>query len=209
MDLHVEGQSQRKKQTPPPFVQQGVGILLDRDGVISLQTGFVNKPDDLVLVEGAADAIRRLNQARWPVAVITNQGGIAMGYLTEETLHEIHQKLERLLGEAGAHVDGIYYCPHHEHGTLLQYKTDCHCRKPQIGMLEKARDELGIDLARSVVVGDASTDILAGIQAGCATILVATGFGGKDGKADAEPDAVVADLPAAVDLILETAPRNA
>jgi D-glycero-D-manno-heptose 1,7-bisphosphate phosphatase len=194
---------------PPPFVQTGGAVLLDRDGVISEQTAFVNAPDDLKLIPVAADAIARLNRAGWPVAVITNQGGIAMGYLTEKTLGEIHDKLERLLADADAHVDAIFYCAHHEDAKLPEYKTDCHCRKPEIGMLEKARDRLGIDLTRSVVVGDATTDLLAGRRAGCTTILVQTGFGGQDGKAVAEPDAVVVDLAAAVDLILASAPRNA
>ncbi len=194
---------------PPPYVQVGGGVLLDRDGVISEQSAFVNEPDDLKLIPGAVDAIARLNRAGWPVAVITNQGGIAMGYLTEETLGRIHDKLERLLADAGAHVDAIFYCAHHQDAKLPQYKTDCHCRKPAIGMLEKARDRLGIDLTRSVVVGDATTDVLAGQRAGCSTILVRTGFGGQDGKAVAEPDAVVDSLVDAVDLILASAPRNA
>ncbi len=185
-----------------PFVQPGGAILLDRDGVISEQTAFVNRPEELVLVDGATEAIARLNRAGLPVAVITNQGGIAMGYLTEDDLAAIHERLKQLLAEGGAHVDGIYYCPHHARATVPAYAVDCSCRKPNIGMLEQARDELGIDLSKSVLVGDATTDILAGIRAGCATILVETGFGGKNGKAEATPDAVVADLPAAVDLIL-------
>jgi D-glycero-D-manno-heptose 1,7-bisphosphate phosphatase len=180
-------------------------VLLDRDGVISQQTAFVNRPEDLLLVDRAAEAIARLNRAGLPVVVVTNQGGIAMGYLTERDLVEIHEHMEQLLLEGGAHVDAIYYCPHHERATVAAYLLDCPCRKPGTGMLEKARDELGIDLRRSVLVGDATTDVLAGIRAGCRTILVQTGFGGKDGKAEATPDAVAADLPAAVDLILATA----
>jgi D-glycero-D-manno-heptose 1,7-bisphosphate phosphatase len=194
---------------PSAFLQAGGAVLLDRDGVISEQSAFVNEPEDLHLIAGAAEAIARLNQAGWPVAVITNQGGVGMGYLTEETLGCIHEKLERLLADAGAHVDAIFYCAHHEDAKLPQYKTDCHCRKPAIGMLEKARDTLRIDLRKSVVVGDATTDILAGQRAGCTTILVETGFGGHDGKAVAEPDAVAADLTAAVKLILSTASPTA
>ncbi len=177
-------------------------MLLDRDGVISQQTAFVNKPDDLILIEGAATAIARLNHDGWPVVIITNQGGIAMGHLTEDMLHKIHGRMENLLSEEGAHVDAIFYCAHHEHAKLPQYKTDCQCRKPNIGMLERARDELGIDLTKSVVVGDRTTDILAGIRGGCSTILVETGSAGKDREIVAEPDAVVKDLSAAVDLIL-------
>jgi D-glycero-D-manno-heptose 1,7-bisphosphate phosphatase len=175
---------------------------LDRDGVISQQTAFVNEPDDLTLIDGAAEAIARLNRAGWPVAIITNQGGIGMGYLTEEMLHTIHDKLIQLLSVANAHVDAIYYCPHMANAKLTAYQMDCACRKPGTGMLERASEDLGIELSKSVVVGDATTDVLAGIRAGCSTILVKTGFGGKDGKAIAEPDAVVADISAAVDLIL-------
>ena len=189
--------------TERPFVQKGGAVLLDRDGVISEQTAFVNRPEDFVLVDGAAEAIARLNRAGIPVAVITNQGGIAMGYLTEDDLGSIHERMRQLLAaEGGAHVDGIYYCPHHTQATVPAYSVDCTCRKPNIGMLEQARDELGIDLRKSVLVGDATTDVLAGIRAGCSTILVETGFGGKNGKAETTPDAVVADLPAAVELIL-------
>ena len=176
--------------------------MLDRDGVISQQTAFVNEPGDLKLIDGAANAIGRLNQAGWPVAIITNQGGIAMGYLSEEMLQTIHERLQLLLDEVDAHVDAIYYCPHMANAALPAYLEDCQCRKPQTGMLEQARDELDIELAKSVVVGDSTTDILAGIRAGCSTILVETGFAGKDGKVDAQPDAVVKDLSAAVDLIL-------
>ena len=194
---------------PPPFVQPGGGVLLDRDGVINDQTAFVNTLSDLRLLPGAAAAIARLNRAGWPIAVITNQGGIAMGYLTEATLGEIHRKLEKLLAEAGAHVDAIFYCAHHNQATIPEYKLDCCCRKPETGMLEQARDRLGIDLKKSVVIGDATTDILAGTRAGCATILVRTGLAGQDGKAEATPDTVADDLPAAVDLILSTAARDA
>ncbi len=185
------------------FVEPGGAVFLDRDGVISEQTAFVNRLEDLVLVDGAAEAITRLNRADLPVVVITNQGGIAMDYLTEHDLAGIHDHMKRLLADGGGHVDAIYYCPHHPHATVTAYLLDCPCRKPGIGMLERARDELRIDLHKSVLVGDATTDILAGIRAGCSTILVETGFGGKDGKASATPDHVVADLSAAVDLILD------
>lgn len=179
--------------------------LLDRDGVIS-ENAFVNVPKDLVLIPGAAQAIARLNRAGIPVAVVTNQGGIAMGHLTEETLSAIHERLASLLAEQGAHVDAIYYCPHMANARLSEYRIDCQCRKPGTGMLDRAREELGIDLRKSVLVGDSTTDILAGIRAGCRTILVETGFGGEDGKTIAEPDAVTADISEAVDLILSEEP---
>ena len=196
-------QEQSHATPRPPLLGAGGGVLLDRDGVVSCQTAFVNEPSDLVFIEGAIEAIARLNRAGIPVAVVTNQGGVGMGYLTEETLQRIHERMEALLAEGGAHVDAIYYCPHMANAKLAAYVLDCGCRKPQPGMLEKARDDLGIDLGASVMVGDSTTDILAGIRAGCSTILVRTGFGGTDGKVEATPDLIVDDLPAAVAAVLE------
>lgn len=206
MNKPAASEFDREYQAEPSLrlLSEGGGVLLDRDGVISRQTAFVNEPDDLKLIDGAAEAIARLNQAGWPVAIITNQGGIGMGYLTEEMLHTIHDKLKQLLAAVDGYIDAIYYCPHMANAKLAAYKIDCRCRKPGIGMLEQARDDLGIDLAKSVVVGDSTTDISAGIRAGCSTILVETGFGGQDGKTVANPDATVADISAAVTLILST-----
>ena len=194
----------RNRETNLPLVSAGGAVFLDRDGVICKQAAFVSRPEDLVLIEGAGEAIARLNRAHIPAVVITNQGGIALGHLTEETLTKIHARMKRLLAQAGASVDAIYYCPHHPQATVTGYLLDCPCRKPGIGMLEKARDELGVNLRKSVLVGDATTDILAGARAGCRTILVRTGLGGKDGKVIAAADFAVSDLSAAVSLILAT-----
>lgn len=176
-------------------------VFLDRDGVIN-ENAYVNRPEDLVLIPGSAEAIARLNRAGVPVFVVTNQGGIAMGHLTEEALAEIHEHLLALLAEHGAHVDGIDYCPHMPTARVAAYRIDCPARKPGTGMLERARAKHSIDLAQSVLVGDATTDILAGNRAGCRTILVRTGFAGEDGKADVAPTATANDLAAAVGLIL-------
>ncbi|MCX6094292.1 MAG: HAD family hydrolase, partial [Candidatus Bipolaricaulota bacterium] len=182
-------------------------MFLDRDGVLNDQTGFVNKPEDFNLLPGAAAAVARLNHAGIPVVVVTNQGGIALGHLTEDDLAAIHERMAKLLAAEGAHIDKIYYCPHYpvpgvgsppvegspassqaSASSLLaaaaetaaidprrrpvETAPDCPDRKPGTGMLEKARDDLGLDLRKSVLVGDATTDILAGIRAGCRTILV-------------------------------------
>ena len=186
-----------------PIGARGAAFL-DRDGVIN-ENANVNSPDDLILIPGSAHAISRLNKAGVPVVIVTNQGGIAMGHLSEESLARIHVHLRKLLAEHGTKADAIYYCPHMPNARIATYRLDCPCRKPGSGMLEKASDQFGIDLAKSVLVGDATTDILAGARAGCRTILVKTGFGGNDGKAAAVPDDVVADLSAAVDLILGSA----
>ena len=194
----------RDRRTDLPLITAGGAVFLDRDGVICKQAAFVNRPEDLVLIDGSGEAIALLNRAHIPVVVITNQGGVAMGHLTEETLARIHARMKVLLAKADASVDAIYYCPHHPQAEVTGYLLDCSCRKPGIGMLEKARDELGVNLRKSVLVGDAITDILAGIRAGCRTILVETGLGGKDGKVIAKPDFSVCDLSAAVSLILAT-----
>jgi D-glycero-D-manno-heptose 1,7-bisphosphate phosphatase len=188
-------------------------VFLDRDGVINDQTTFVNVPDDLRLLPGAASAIRRLNEAGLPVVVVTNQGGIALGYLTEDDLAAIHERMANLLAAEGAHVDAIYYCPHYPTGTIPEYTKESPDRKPGTGMLERARDELGINLKKSVLIGDSLTDILAGNRAGCITILVESGrthsdmtTDDDDPDADAElaaPDFVRQNLWEAVDLLFE------
>jgi histidinol-phosphate phosphatase family protein len=176
--------------------------LLDRDGVINNNGWYVNSVEEFELLPGAATAIRRLNDAGIPVVVITNQGSVALEYLTLPELERIHQKMDRLLAAEGAHIDALYAALTYPEGTVPELTKESKYRKPEPGMIEQARDDLGIDPRRSYVVGDATSDILAGNRAGCFTILVETGFAGQDGKAEATPNAVVADLSAAVDLIL-------
>jgi len=177
-------------------------VFLDRDGVILDQVEYLNRPEDIRLLAGAAEAIARLNAAGIPVVVITNQAGIAKGYLTEEDLAAIHDQLRAELADDGARLDAIYYCPHHPAATVVAYRCDCPNRKPGIGMLEQARDDLGISLTHSYLVGDMTSDILAGAQAGCRTLLVSSGFGGRDARCAVTPDRTVADITEAVDVIL-------
>ncbi len=178
------------------------GVFLDRDGVIVRQIDHLNRAEDLELIPGAGEAIARLNDAKIPVIVVTNQAGVAKGYLTIADLERIHARLHSELEKHGAHLEAIYYCPHHPQATVIEYLKDCPCRKPGTGMLERARDEMRIDLSLSYLVGDSTSDILAGERAGCRTILVRTGFAGRDGSFEAKPDLVVADLSVAVNTIL-------
>lgn len=179
------------------------GVLLDRDGVIVKQIDHLNRPEDLELIPGAGKAIAKLNQAQIPVIVVSNQAGVAKGYLTIEDLEEIHARLRSKLQQVGAHIDALYFCPHHPQATVTKYLMDCPCRKPGTGMLDKAKEDCKIDLSLSYLVGDATSDILAGKRAGCRTMLVQTGFAGNDGRYEVKPDLVVADLAAAVNTILE------
>jgi len=183
-------------------------VFLDRDGVINNHGDYVNSAADMRLIDGVAPAIRRLNDAGLPVIVATNQGGIAFGYITEDDLHEIHDRMHRLLAAEGAHVDAIYSCPYHPRGKVSPYDRESPLRKPSPGMLEAGRDEHDIDLAASYFVGDMTGDVLAGKRAGCRTVLVATGFGGTDKEYDVSPDLRAADLAEAVEIILREMGRS-
>ena len=151
-------------------------IFLDRDGTLNEYVGFLRSPEELRLLPGVSEAVRRINESGYLAVVVTNQPVIARGEVTVEQLRTIHNKLETLLGQDGAFVDAIYYCPHHPHkgyeGEIPELKIDCDCRKPKPGMLLQAAKDLNIDLSQSFVVGDGQNDILAGQAAGCTTVLV-------------------------------------
>jgi D-glycero-D-manno-heptose 1,7-bisphosphate phosphatase len=147
-----------------------------------------------------ANAIRRLNDAKLPVIVVTNQSGVGRGFFPESSVHGIHELMQKQLLKAGAHVDAIYYCPH-------STEHDCECRKPKPGMLAQAAREHGLDLRRSFMVGDRYGDVNAAHNAGARGILVRTGYGEAEMTSaekawPAPPDLIADDLGAAVDWIL-------
>ena len=183
-------------------------VFLDRDGVINEEVDLLHREDQLALIPGAAEAIRRLNDAGILVIVVTNQPAVARNLCTEADVRRIHARLADMLREAArARLDAIYYCPHHPEKHHADgnpaYRIDCECRKPGIGMLEQARLAFGLDYARCFMVGDTTRDIRTGRNAGCRTILVRTGYAGRDGKCDVQPDFVADDLAAAVGVIIE------
>ena len=147
-------------------------IFLDRDGTINKYVGFLRNIDDFELIDGAAEAIKLINQSGYLAIVVTNQPVIARGEVTWEQLNEIHRKMETLLGKEGAYIDGIYICPHHPDkgfaGERPEYKIVCNCRKPKPGLLLKAATDFNIDLAHSFMIGDDNRDVEAGNNAGCA-----------------------------------------
>lgn len=151
-------------------------IFLDRDGTINQYVGFLRNIDDFELLPGVCDAIKRINQSGYLAIVATNQPVIARGDVSFSELQEIHNKMETLLGEQGAYLDGIYFCPHHPHkgyeGEVIELKFDCECRKTKSGMLLKAAEDLNIDLSASYMVGDGENDVLAGKKAGCKTAII-------------------------------------
>lgn len=151
-------------------------IFLDRDGTINKHIGFLNNIDDFELLPRVKDAIRKINSSSYLAIVITNQPVVARGELTVEQLDVIHNKMETLLGENGAYIDALYYCPHHPHkgfvGEIEELKCECECRKPKPGMLYKAAEKFNIDLGNSWMIGDSENDMQAGMLAGCNTILI-------------------------------------
>jgi D-glycero-D-manno-heptose 1,7-bisphosphate phosphatase len=179
---------------------QKPAVFLDRDGTICEEMGFLNHLSRLVVFPFAAAAIRRLNAAHIPVVVVTNQSGVARGIFPESLVHEAHARLEELLEQGGARVDGIYYCPH-------QRADGCACRKPLGGLLETAARDLHLRLRGSYVVGDRYADVEMAHRAGGKGILVMTGYGRGEFTLHSSgwprpPDAVFENLAEAVEFVL-------
>lgn len=154
-------------------------VFLDRDGTLNKYVGFLRHIDQMELLPGVAEAVRKINESGYLAIIVTNQPVIARGEVTVSELQEIHNKLETLLGQEGAYVDGIYYCPHHPHkgyeGEVPELKIDCACRKPKPGLLYQAAKDFHIDLAASYMVGDGDNDVQCGINAGCTPVLLTEG----------------------------------
>ena len=155
-------------------------IFLDRDGTINKFVGFLKDESEFELIPNVAHTIKKLNDSGYLVIVITNQPVIARGDVSVGKLEIIHNKMETLLGQEGAYVDAIYYCPHHPDkgfpGEILDLKIDCECRKPKPGLIFKAKQDFNIDLENSWMIGDSKNDILAGKNAGCKTALLSENF---------------------------------
>lgn len=157
-------------------------IFLDRDGTINKYVGFLRNIDDFELIDGVTEAIKRINQSSYLAIVVTNQPVIARGEVSWEELNEIHKKMETLLGNDGAYIDGIYICPHHPdkgfEGERPEYKFDCDCRKPKPGLLLQAAKDYNIDLSQSIMIGDNLRDLDAGRNAGCReSVMIETNKG--------------------------------
>lgn len=175
-------------------------VFLDRDGVIIEDVDYLRRPEDMRFIPGAARAIARLKAAGLRVVVVSNQSGVARGYLSRKTLESIHALMRRHLLRRGARLDAIYYCPHHPRAGR---RVKCRCRKPGIGMLEAAARRFRLDLSACVLVGDKTVDVRAAKNAGCAAVLVKTGKGGRDGLYADKPEAVCRDLAGAASWILK------
>ena len=183
-------------------------VFLDRDGTINEQMGYINHITRFIMLDRAAAAIRLLNEQGIPVVVVSNQSGLARGYFPESLIGEVHAKMNAALAEAGAHVDGIFYCPHHPEAKEERFRLACDCRKPKPGLFLQAARELDLDLARSYVVGDRWSDLKAAAAVQAKGVLVLTGYGRGDyeyiGPAQqVQPTHVAEDLYAAVEWIMQ------
>lgn len=173
-------------------------IFLDRDGTINVEKNYLIDPAEFVLLPGVGAALRRGREAGYLLVVVTNQSGVARGYFTASAVDALHDHLQQELRPYGVQIDAFYHCPHHpEHGV-----GPCDCRKGAPGMLLRAAQEHHIDLSASWMIGDKRSDIEAGNNAGCRSILVRTGYGGQEGQGLPPATEIVDSLAAAVELIL-------
>jgi len=177
-------------------------VLIDRDGVIIEDKDYVHRTEDLHFTPGAVKALQALTRSPHQVMIVTNQAGIARGYYSEADYAAFTEHLLAELARRSVRIDAVYYCPHHPTEGVGEYRVACDCRKPGTGMLRQASDEHDLDLGRCWLIGDKTSDIQAGADAGCRTILVRTGYGGRDEQCSCSPDYVARDLQEAVDLIL-------
>lgn len=152
-------------------------VFLDRDGCVIHEDGWVTSPEQIRLIDGAAETIRALRDRGFLTVLITNQSAVARGLIDEKRLAEIHARLEDALLAKGARLDAIYYCPHHPEGEVQAYAISCRCRKPGTGMIEQATQDLGIDLPKSFVIGDDFRDVALAPPFDMGAVLVRTGKG--------------------------------
>jgi D-glycero-D-manno-heptose 1,7-bisphosphate phosphatase len=187
---------------------KNIGVFIDRDGTISEEVGYVNHISRYQVYPWTAEAIRNFNEAGLKAIVVTNQAGVARGYFTEELVKQVHEKLVTEMTRAGARFDAIYYCPHHPSVGEPPYRQTCNCRKPKIGMLERAAAEFGIDVAQSYVIGDRYGDIELAQNAGARSIFVLSGYGLGEYEYQRQnwkwqPDWVAKDLLEASQVVLQ------
>jgi len=146
-------------------------IFLDRDDTLIEDPGYINHPDQVKLLDGVAKALIEFGAMGYKLIVVSNQSAVARGIISEKALGEIHNRLKQLLAKEGVQLDRIYYCPYHPDGAIAKYRKESDWRKPNPGMLLAAADEMDIDLSQSWMIGNSSSDMEAGLQAGCKTIL--------------------------------------
>jgi D-glycero-D-manno-heptose 1,7-bisphosphate phosphatase len=183
-------------------------VFLDRDGTLNVERGYIHDLEKLELIDGAAQAVAKLNAANVAAVLVTNQTGAARGFYPETHIHALNDKLCTLLKNGSASLDAVYYCPHLEDADVAPFNVACNCRKPAVGMIEQAFNEhRQFDRSRAFVVGDKSTDVELARNAGIKGILVTTGYGDAVLKGEyqwpVEPDFQAHSIVEAVEWILD------
>ncbi|MHC5156945.1 MAG: D-glycero-alpha-D-manno-heptose-1,7-bisphosphate 7-phosphatase, partial [Planctomycetota bacterium] len=177
-------------------------IFLDRDDTLVNDPGYIQRPEQVLLLPGAAEALIQLKKMGYLLIIVTNQSGVARGLVTEAQLEDIHRQLKSLFAAEGAQIDAIYYCPYHPEGTVKDFSMESNLRKPNAGMFFQAEGDLDIDLEQSWMIGDSYRDMQAGKAAGCRTILVDVPGKIREKKdGDPEPDRKAVNLREAVNII--------
>jgi D-glycero-D-manno-heptose 1,7-bisphosphate phosphatase len=167
-------------------------VVLDRDGTIVVDRHYLADPDSLELEPGAEVGLRRMSEMGFRLVVITNQSGIARGFFSLARLEEIHERMKQMLHAIGVRLEGIYFCPHGP-------GDGCECRKPKLGLMRQASEELGFDMSQSIVIGDQASDVEFGQRAGALTMLI--GKLESHLSSSINPGYIVENLNAAADII--------
>lgn len=173
-------------------------VFVDRDGTLIREKEYLSDPGGVELLDGAVDGLLRFQAAGFMVVIVTNQSGIARGYYDEAAYQRVARELTLRLEAEGVRVAASYHCPHHP-----DFSGPCDCRKPASGLFERAAEELRLDLAASVYIGDRLRDVEPGLRLGGQAVLVRTGYGAAEAS-DAPPRVrVVDDLESAADVVVE------
>lgn len=171
------------------YTDKRPAVFLDRDGVLNEEKSYICSVQDLLIFPYVKECIDRIKKKGYYAIVITNQSGVARGLFTEEELKEMNRYLIQQTG-----VDAVYYCPHHPSGIVSQYRKNCGCRKPEIGLLKQADLDYHIDMEHSYMIGDRAGDILTGQKMGIKTVLLESGYGSEGLEEQVSPDYIFKDL---------------
>jgi D-glycero-D-manno-heptose 1,7-bisphosphate phosphatase len=157
--------------------------FIDRDGNLIHEVGYINSLERIKFYRRSIKAVKLLKENGYKIIVVTNQSGVARGYIPESFVKNAHKKISAMLAEYCLKIDAFYYCPHHpKKAVIKKYLVDCSCRKPKTGMIEAAVKKFNIDLKQSFTIGDKLTDVHLGKNAGTKTALVLTGYGKREKK---------------------------
>jgi len=170
-------------------------LFLDRDGTINEEVLYLHNPDELKIIPGVLEGVKKFQNMGYRIIIVTNQPGIGLGYFPESDFYAVNRRMLKSFSDAGILVDKIYFCPHSK-------SQECDCRKPEQDLIKRAEEDLNIDLSKSVMIGDKTSDIETGKRAGMTTFLVKTGFAGKDEEYDVVPDYEIASIKEAADIML-------